>query len=114
MTSPEKLTILLAEICCVDCIIEVGVFPLGEVEDPPDEGEEEVKPTWVPVGTLLTEVCCVDCVLIGLFVLGKIEDPPDKREKGVDSDVVPVETLLDVALDRISSMGFPLESYLCP
>ncbi|NGX62422.1 MAG: hypothetical protein K940chlam9_01919 [Chlamydiae bacterium] len=78
MIGPEKLTILLAEICCVDCIIEVGIFPLGEVEDLPDEGEEGVKPTWVPVGTLL----------------------------GVD--------VVFVVLDRISSMGFPLESYLCP
>ncbi|NGX62505.1 MAG: hypothetical protein K940chlam9_02004, partial [Chlamydiae bacterium] len=60
----------------------VGVFPLGEVEDPPDEGEGGVEPTWVPVGTLL----------------------------GVDRSV----DVVFVALDRISSMGFPLESYLCP
>ncbi|NGX62484.1 MAG: hypothetical protein K940chlam9_01983 [Chlamydiae bacterium] len=82
MIDPEKLTILLGEVCCVDCIIEVGVFPLGEVEDLPDEGEEGVKPTWVPVGTLL----------------------------GVDRSV----DVVFAALDRISSMGFPLESYLCP
>ncbi|NGX62317.1 MAG: hypothetical protein K940chlam9_01814 [Chlamydiae bacterium] len=31
----------------------IGLFVLGEVEDPPDEGEEGVKPTWVPVRTLL-------------------------------------------------------------
>ncbi|NGX62160.1 MAG: hypothetical protein K940chlam9_01654 [Chlamydiae bacterium] len=74
MIGSEKLIILLGEVCCVDCIIEVGVFPLGEVEDPPDEGEEGVKLTWVPVGTLL----------------------------GVD--------VVFVALDRISSMGFPLAS----
>ncbi|NGX62442.1 MAG: hypothetical protein K940chlam9_01939 [Chlamydiae bacterium] len=82
MIGPEKLTILLAEVCCIDCIIEVGVFPLGEVEDPPDEREEEVELTWVPLGTLL----------------------------GVDRSV----DVMFVALDRISSMGFPLESYLCP
>ncbi|NGX62404.1 MAG: hypothetical protein K940chlam9_01901 [Chlamydiae bacterium] len=82
MIDPEKLTILLGEVCCVDCIIEVGVFPLGEVEDPPDEREERVKPTWVPVGILL----------------------------GVDRSV----DVVFVALDRISSMEFPLESYLCP
>ena len=82
MIGPEKLTILLGEVCCVDCTIEVSVFPLGEVEDPSDEGEEGVKPTWVSVGTLL----------------------------GVDRSV----DVVFVALDRISSMGFPLESYLCP
>ncbi|NGX61232.1 MAG: hypothetical protein K940chlam9_00715 [Chlamydiae bacterium] len=81
MIDPEKLIILLAEICCVDCIIEVGVFPLGEVEDPSDEGEKGVDPV-VLVGTLL----------------------------GVDRSV----DVVFVALDRISSMGFPLESYLCP
>ncbi|NGX62454.1 MAG: hypothetical protein K940chlam9_01951 [Chlamydiae bacterium] len=79
MIDPEKLTLLLGEVCC---IIEVGIFPLGEVEDPSDEGEEGVKPTWVSVGTLL----------------------------GVDRKV----DVVFVALDRISSMGFPLESYLCP
>ncbi|NGX62506.1 MAG: hypothetical protein K940chlam9_02005, partial [Chlamydiae bacterium] len=110
--------------CCVDCIIEVGVFPLGEVENPPDEGEEGVKPTWVPVGTLLGEVCCVDCIIeVGVFPLGEIEDPPDEGEEGVKPTWVPVGTLLGVdrsvdvvfvALDRISSMEFPLESYLCP
>ncbi|NGX62453.1 MAG: hypothetical protein K940chlam9_01950 [Chlamydiae bacterium] len=81
MIGPEKLIILLAEICCVDCIIEVGVFPLREVEDPPDEGEKSVDPV-VPVGILLDVDRSVDVVF--------------------------------VALDRISSMGFPLESYLCP
>ena len=78
MLGPEKLTILLGEVCCVDCIIEVGVFPLGEIEDLPDEAEEGVEPTWIPVGTLFGEVCCFDCVLIGLFVLGEVEDPPDE------------------------------------
>ncbi|NGX62385.1 MAG: hypothetical protein K940chlam9_01882 [Chlamydiae bacterium] len=81
MIGPEKLTILLAEICCVDCVL-IGLFVLGKVEDPPDEEEEGVKSTWVPVGTLL----------------------------GVDKSV----DVVFVALDRISSMGFPLESYLCP
>ncbi|NGX62416.1 MAG: hypothetical protein K940chlam9_01913 [Chlamydiae bacterium] len=122
MIGPEKLTILLAEVCCVDCVL-IGLFVLGKVEDPPDEGEEGVKRTWVPVGTLLGEVCCVDCVLIGLFVLGEVEDPPDEGEEGVKRTWVPVRTLLGVdrsvdvvfvALGRISSMGFPLESYLCP
>ncbi|NGX62324.1 MAG: hypothetical protein K940chlam9_01821 [Chlamydiae bacterium] len=124
MIGPEKLTILLGEVCCVDCIIEVGVFPLGEVESPPDEGEGGVKPTWVPIGTLLGEVCCVDCIIkVGVFPLGEVENPPDEREEGVKPTWVPVGTLLGVdrsvdvvfvALDRISSMRFPLESYLCP
>ncbi|NGX62313.1 MAG: hypothetical protein K940chlam9_01810, partial [Chlamydiae bacterium] len=89
-----------------------------------DEGEEGVKPTWVPVGTLLGEVCCVDRVIeVGVFPLGEVEDPPDEGEERVEPTWVPVRTLLGVnrsvdvvfvALDKISSMGFPLESYLCP
>ncbi|NGX62567.1 MAG: hypothetical protein K940chlam9_02066, partial [Chlamydiae bacterium] len=55
---------MLAEVCCVDCFIEVGIFPLGEVEDPPDEGEEGVKLTWVPVGTLLGVDRSVDVVFV--------------------------------------------------
>ncbi|NGX61312.1 MAG: hypothetical protein K940chlam9_00797 [Chlamydiae bacterium] len=95
MIGPEKLTILLAKICCVDCIIEVGVFPLGKVEDPPDEGEERelfflVEDTLVWFGPILKVAG------VGVFALG---------DAGVGVALVEVTT---------SPIAIPLASYLCP